>query len=548
MIYAFGDYRIDSALFQITRADTVLPVEPQVLDLLIALIDKRDQVVTRNELFDTIWKGRIVSDTTLSSRIKTARHVIGDDGRRQRWIKTVHGRGFRFIGDVSVTADGPRDERSQQPEPPTVPRPETRYAKSGNVHVAYHLFGNGPVNLIMVPGYISHIEHFWDEPGMNRFLTRLGEHARFAIFDKRGTGLSDKVDALPGMDERMDDVRAVMDAADFDSAFVMGISEGGSLAALFAAYHPQRCDGLIQYGAFAQFKHWIPDEASLQAFFDYVESDWGSGKNLPQVAPSVGNDPAFVEWWGKGERLGATPGACIALIQMNSKIDISDVLPSIRVPTLVIHRTDDVLVDVEGGRQLAAEIPGAQLLELPGVDHLPMVGDNRDEIVNAILDFIQRPPTLARPNRVLATIVLLRIGAKTATAPADSALTAVKDQFGHYRAGRILSDPPIMTATFNAPARALECAYALSVELRRAGVGHQVGVHTGEVDLNEREPRGVAMSVAADIADHARPNEVLASRTVHDLVTGSGVELEDGGIFTLPSIKQDWRLYRLREP
>jgi len=534
VIYAFGDYRIDSGRFQIVYQGTVLRVEPQVLELLIALIEKRDHVVTRDELLDEVWKDRIVSDATLSSRVKTARHLIGDDGSQQRWIKTIHGRGFRFVGEVSVEAGAQAHVR-----------PATHYARAGDIHVAYQVFGDGPVNLILVPGYVSHIDNYWEQPDLNRMLCRFGEHACTAMFDKRGTGLSDKVDALPGMDERMDDVRAVMDAAGFDSAFVLGISEGGSLAALFAAYHPQRCDGLIVYGGFAQFKHWVPDDASLQRFFDYVESDWGSGKSLPAYAPGVAGDPAFIDWWGKFERLGATPGACIALMKMNSQIDISDVLPSIRVPTLVIHRTGDVLVNVAGGRQLAAQIPGARLLELPGVDHLPMVGDNSAAIIDGILDFIARAPAPAPSNRVLATVLLLRFEAGGGLA--EAATRAVKSQLVRDRAGQTLWQPSSVIATFNAPARALQCAHALATWLRRNGVNHRIGVHVGEVDLDHEAlvPRGAAIGLAADIVGHAHANEVLVSRTVSDLVPGSAAELEDAGTFQLSSIGRSWRLYRL---
>lgn len=195
-----------------SSATNTLPVEPQVLELLIVLIENRDHVVTRDELIQKVWKGRVVSDTTLSSRVKTARHLIGDDGTRQELIKTVHGRGFRFVGSVEVEAAAQLLASDRLDNPAPIPRPATRYAKSGDIHIAYHLFGNGPANVILMPGFVSHIDNYWDEPGLNRYLCQIGSRARMAMFDKRGTGMSDKVDALPGMDERMDDVRAVMDA------------------------------------------------------------------------------------------------------------------------------------------------------------------------------------------------------------------------------------------------------------------------------------------------------------------------------------------------
>ena len=543
MIYTFGDIRIDSARFQISRAGKTLAVEPQVLELLVVLLDNRDHVVTRDELLEKVWKGRVVSDTTLSSRIKTARQIIGDDGARQDYIKTIHGRGFRFVGKIELEDPARPPAEGGRPESGAIPRPATRYARSGDIHIAYHLFGGGPVNLILCPGFVSHIDNYWDEPHFNRMLGRLGGRARVAMFDKRGTGMSDKVDSLPGMDERMDDVRAVMDAAGFDTAFIMGISEGGSLATLFAAHHPERCDGLILYGSFAQFKHWFPDEASLQTLFDYIESDWGSGKSLPKFAPTAAVDPEFVRWWGKFERLGATPGAAISLMRMNSQIDISDVLPSVRVPTLVIHRSEDVLIDVEAGRQLAEHIADAQYVELPGPDHLPFAGENADEIIEAIERFLEHPRRRVKSSRVLATILLIQSSTGQRLSNADE--SAVKEEARRFRATRVSSQPSGIAATFDGPARALECARSVSSLLRRGGVGHRIGVHAGEISLDGEAPTGVALEIASDVIGHSGDNEILVSRTVHDLVAGSGIALQDRGVFSLPSIKQNWHLFQV---
>ena len=225
----------------------------------------------------------------------------------------------------------------------------TRYAKSGDVHIAYQVFGDGP-DLVIAPGFVSHIENYWDEPHLARWLNGLGGFCRVVLFDKRGTGLSDRVAHLPHMDERMDDLRAVMDAVGIERASLLGISEGGSLAALFAASHPERVQSLVLYGSFARFRHWIATDEAWNALMKYMDEDWGSGKSLPAFAPSKANDPAIQQWWGKFERLGASPSAAIALMRMNREIDISGILHSINVPTLVIHRTDDTLVSVEGGR------------------------------------------------------------------------------------------------------------------------------------------------------------------------------------------------------
>jgi len=241
--------------------------------------------------------------------------------------------------------------------------PVTRYAKSGDVHIAYQVFGSGPIDLVFVPGFVSHIENYWDHPDLARWLLRLSSFARVAIFDKRGTGLSDRVSEAPSLDQRMDDVRAVMDAVGIERAAVLGISEGGPLATLFAATYPQRCQALVLYGTFAR-SSWIT-AAGLEAFLGYIDKAWGSGRSLPMWAPSRPNDAALQQWWGRFERLGASPAAAMAVVRMISQIDISDILPSVHVPTLVIHCTGDTLINVEHGRFLAEHIPGAKLLELP---------------------------------------------------------------------------------------------------------------------------------------------------------------------------------------
>src|SRR5262245_49898223 len=266
--------------------------------------------------------------------------------------------------------------------------PTTHYAKSGDVHVAYQVFGGGPIDLVFFPGFVSNIEVYWEEPSFARWLRKLGSFSRVIMFDKRGTGLSDRLEKLPTMEERMDDVRAVMDAAGSERAAVFGLSEGGSLATLFAAHYPERCRALVLWGAFAQFRSWFPTSERLDRFYDYVEKAWGTGTNINAWAPSKKDDPIFREWFSKRERTGASPAAAAAIMRINSQIDMSGVLPYVRVPTLVIHRTDDPVVNVEGGRQLAASIPNARLLELPGNNHLPYLGDDLDEIFAQMVEFL----------------------------------------------------------------------------------------------------------------------------------------------------------------
>ena len=342
--------------------------------------------------------------------------------------------------------------------------PRTQYAKSGDVHVAYQVFGDGPVDLVFVPGFISHIDNYWDEPGLARFLNRLASFARVVIFDKRGTGLSDQVSELPGMDERMDDVRAVMDAANLDRAAVFGISEGGSLASLFAAHHPDRCQALVLYGAFARFKSWFPTEESLEQLFEYIETSWGSGQSLPMFAPTMANDPAFVQWWGKFERLGATPGAATKIMRMNSRIDVSDVLPAIQVPTLIIHRTNDVAVDVQGGRDLAELIPNSKYVELPGVNHIPFV-DESDRIVQEMEQFLTGSRSAPVIDRVLATVLMSDVVDSTAQASnlgdqrwqdvMAAHNTVTRAELERFRGNEVRFTGDGFLTTFDGPARAI---------------------------------------------------------------------------------------------
>jgi pimeloyl-ACP methyl ester carboxylesterase len=245
--------------------------------------------------------------------------------------------------------------------------PATRYAKSGNVHIAYQAFGSGPTDLVFVPGFISHIENYWEHPDLARWLLRLASFTRVIMFDKRGTGLSDPVSEVPSLDLRMDDVRAVMDAAGSESAALLGVSEGGALAALFAATYPQRCQRLVLYGAFARYP--ITAEV-LKPLFKYIDRAWGNGLSLLAFAPSRQTDPAMLQWWGRFERLGASPAAVTAVLRMAGETDVGYIVSSIRVPTLVIHCKDDTLIPIECGRFIARHIPGARLIELPGQVHL----------------------------------------------------------------------------------------------------------------------------------------------------------------------------------
>ena len=406
--------------------------------------------------------------------------------------------------------------------------PPTRYARSGEVHIAYQVFGSGAVDLVFVPGFISHVENDWTDPHYARWRWRLGSFARTVFFDKRGTGLSDRVHPMPGLDERMDDIRAVMDAVSSERAAIMGVSEGGVLASIFAATYPQRCRALVLYGAFAHISSWVANDAAWARFFDHIENAWGTG--LPQLAPSMKDDRGFQEWVGRFERMGGDPGSVLSMMRVNRAIDITNVLASIHVPTLVIHRTDDAMVNVKGGRALAKLIPGARLVELPGVDHAPFVGDNSDTILDLIDEFLTGSKPAPAVDRVLATVVFTDIvdSTKRAEALGDRAWRDLLDRHDHtirqelarFDGREVKSLGDGFLATFDGPARAIRCAVAIRDALKALDIHVRVGIHTGEVEFADGDVRGIAVHIASRVIKVAQPDDVLVSRTVRDLIAG----------------------------
>ena len=427
--------------------------------------------------------------------------------------------------------------------------PVTRYAKSGDVHVAYQIFGSGPIDLVFIPGFVSHIENYWDHPDLARWLRRLGSFARVAMFDKRGTGLSDHVSEFPSLELRMDDARAVMDAAGIEQAALLGVSEGGPMAALFAATYPQRCRGLVLYGTFARSSSWLSAEV-LERYLRYVDKAWGSGRSLPMFVPSRQNDPALEQWWGRFERLGASPGAAIAVMQMLTRIDVSDILSSVRVPTLVIHCTGDSLVNVENGRFLAEHIPGARLLELPGQDHLFFI---HEQIGDAIEEFLTGSISAVGSDRVLATVLFTDIVGSTARAEQlgdqrwhnllDAHHTTVRRELARSRGNEVKSLGDGFLATFDGPARAVRCACAIAEAVRPLDIQVRSGLHTGEIEIADNDVQGIAVHVASRVSALAGPGEVLVSRTVKDLVAGSGLHFHERGRHSLKGLQEPMDLY-----
>ena len=433
-------------------------------------------------------------------------------------------------------------------------QPETRYARSGDVHVAYQAVGGGPLDLVLVPGFVSHVEEWWEEPLCARFMERLASFSRLILFDKRGTGLSDRGADVPTFEQRMDDVRAVMDAAGSERAAVLGISEGGAMSALFAATHPERTAALVLYGTFAAFISWVPTPQQLEHFLRAIDDTWGTGQSLPRFAPSVADDPRLRRWWARWERLGASPGAAMALMRMNSEIDVRPVLPAIRVPTLVLHRTGDVAVNVQAGRYQAAHIPGARYVELPGVDHFPFVGD-ADAVLDEIEDFLTGVRPAPAPDRVLATVLFVDVVGSTERAArlgdrrwADllaAFYALVRRELGRFRGREVDAAGEGLLSTFDGPARAIRCARAISDGVGGLGLQVRAGLHTGEVEVVGDAVRGIAVHIGARVAALAGAGEVLVSSTVKDLVAGSGIRFDDQGAHALKGVPDEWRLFRV---
>lgn len=437
--------------------------------------------------------------------------------------------------------------------------PETRYVKSGDVHIAYQVVGDGPIDLVFVPGFVSHLEFQWELPSGARLFERLASFSRLIRFDKRGTGLSDRVLEAPTLEQRMDDVRMVMDAVGSERAAVFGNSEGGPMSALFAATYPQRTSALILYGTFARIA-WADDlpwgrtVAEHEARVASFARTWGTGAMVESFAPSVADDVAIRQWWGNFERLSASPGAMLAVAKMNYEIDARHVLPLIQTPTLIMHRRDDRAVKVEHGRYLAKHIPNARYVELPGSDHVPWAGDV-DAIANEVQEFLTGARGAAEPDRILATLVFTDIVGATMRAASlgDSRWrgllaqhhAAIRRELVRFRGREIDTAGDGFLATFDGPARAVRCAAAIKDAVATLGLEVRAGLHTGEVELMGEKVGGIAVHIGARVAAQAQPGEILVSHTVRDLVAGSGLRFADRGVRALNGVPGEWRLFAL---
>jgi pimeloyl-ACP methyl ester carboxylesterase len=438
--------------------------------------------------------------------------------------------------------------------------PETRYAMSGDLHIAYQIVGDGPLDLVWVQGWVSNVEAMWDVRPMARFVERLASFSRVILFDKRGTGLSDPVSekGLPSLEVRMDDLRAVLDSVGSERTALLGHSEGGNMCVLFAATYPERTLSLVTFSVYATRVWspdypWAPTPKEREAWLRDVERTWGRPESIVDLAPSLVHDPTLLEQAARYWRLSASPLAAVALGKMNTQIDVRALLPTIRVPTLVMHRTGDRDINVEEGRYIASRIPGAKFVELPGTDHF-MWTEDADSVLDEIEEFLTGARPAHETDRVLATVLFsdivgsteraARLGDRRWRTVLDDFYGEVRRELARFRGREVDTAGDGFLATFDGPARAIGCALAIRDGVGPLGLDVRSGLHTGEVELAGEDVRGIAVHIGARVAAEAEPGEVLVTRTVKDLVAGSGIGFEDRGIRSLKGVPDDWQLFR----
>jgi len=438
--------------------------------------------------------------------------------------------------------------------------PPTQYAKSGDSSIAYQVVGDGPIDLVLVLGFATHLELQWEMPPIARFLERISSFSRLILFDKRGTGLSDPVTDVPTLEQRIDDVRAVMDAAGSKRAALFGVSEGGPMSALFAATHPDRVTALVLHGAMGRTTEapdypWAsPAEALRESAAEFIAPYWGRQPEgiMELFAPSLVGEPQALELTARFERSAASPAMVQQIFEMFLDIDVRAILPTIHVPTLVVHRRGDRVVNRRAGKELAAQIQGARYVELPGIDHLPWAGD-AEGVLGEIEEFLTGARSAPEPDRVLATVMFTDIVASTERAAQlgdarwrellSAHQAAVRGALTRFRGREVKTLGDGSLATFDGPARAIRCGHAISEAARSSGLEVRIGLHSGEVELMGDDVGGIAVHIASRIGALAAADEVLVSSTVKDLVAGSGIRFADRGTKQLKGISDERRVF-----
>jgi len=443
----------------------------------------------------------------------------------------------------------------------TVVPGKTQYVKSGDNHIAWSVTGDGPVDVLYVPTWLSQLEHLWEYPPLARFFERLASFSRLIIFDRRGSGMSDSCPDPPTLEQQMDDVIAVMDAAGSDQAALFAQLEGGPMAMLFAATHPSRVTGMLLYATFARTLRaddmpWAPRPEEREAMVEGLTAGWGSGARAAALAPVLAGDAEFVDWFGKLERLSISPGGVPGVMRQIGLTDVRDVLPTIRVPTIVVCRENDPFMDPRHSEYLAEKIPSAHLKVLGGAENL-IFGDGMEDVLDEAEEFLtgQRPQQSA--DRVLATVLFTDIVDSTARAAelGDRSWKAllerhddlVRRQLARYQGREVKTTGDGFLATFDGPARAIRCATAINAGVRTIGITTRAGLHTGECEVRGDDVAGMAVHIGARVGATARPGEVLVSSTVKDLVVGSGIEFAERGEHSLKGVPGEWRLFAVAD-
>jgi DNA-binding winged helix-turn-helix (wHTH) protein/pimeloyl-ACP methyl ester carboxylesterase len=581
-IYGFSSFRLNVAERLLLDGEKNITLPPKVFDTLVILAENSGHVLSKEELMQKVWHDSFVEENNLAQNISALRKILGES-KELKFIETVSKRGYRFVPPVQVIIEEQEtqthertkativieeeidDEDTQQsavgswqlavgssPKLIGFQKPETHYVLSGDANIAYQVVGDGDIDLVFVMGWVSHLEYFWEEPHFASFLNRLASFSRLILFDKRGTGLSDRVplNQLPTLEQRMEDVHAVMDVVNSERAVLMGVSEGGPMCSLFAATYPDRTSALIMIGTYAKRiwakdYPWAPTTEQREKFFEYMQREWGGPVGIAERAPSMADDPDFRKWWATYLRMGASPGAAVALTKMNAEIDVRNVLPSVRVPSLVIHRMGDMCLKVEEGRYVASLISGCKYVELPGIDHLPFVG-NQDEILDEIKSFLTGVRYPEEVDRVLATVLsvhLIHNDRTDWTSFISNSRPYVMKQIELFKGRAVEYDENGLLATFDGPARAIRCACALADAATRLNLDFKIGLHTGECDVYDDKVGGIAVELSKTVANEAEVGEVLASRTVKDLVAGSGLRFHERGVYSFGEDFGEWRLF-----
>jgi class 3 adenylate cyclase len=437
--------------------------------------------------------------------------------------------------------------------------PETQYAKSGDLYIAYQVVGSGPIDVVLAPPFMSHIEQNWEWPPRAHLQRRLASFSRLITFDRRGTGLSDRISVFATFDELMDDIRAVMEAAGSERAALIGMAEGGPMCALFAATHPERTSALVLYGTYAKATRspdypWAPTPEHHRRVLDTYDRKWGREPvGVGKLAPSLYSDERFRRFLARAERYAVSPGAAIAWYRTTTEIDIRHVLPTIRIPTLVCHRTGDRMFDISGARYMAEQITDARFVELSGEDVSYATTPAADQLADEIEVFLTGQRGKHEIDRVLATVLftdivgsterVAQVGDRRWRETLEAHNEIVRGQLEAFRGREVKTVGDGFLATFDGPARAIRCAETIREEVRALGLEVRAGLHTGECEIADGDVRGIAVHIGARIAAMAGASEILVSNTVKDLVVGSGIEFEDRGSHALKGLPGEWRLY-----